>query len=116
LQQARSGRLVAAENNDMADNAPSEALEVIHDPSRERFELRIGDEVGLLEYRRSPGKMAIYHTEVPEQFQRRGYAARLTRAALDFASAEKLQVEPRCSYAAFFLQKHREYEDLLVPG
>jgi hypothetical protein len=98
----------------MADSAPFEPSEVIHDPSRERFELRIGDELGLLEYRRSPGKIAIYHTEVPEQFQRRGYAARLTRAALDFARAEGLQVEPRCRYTRFFLQKHHDYDDLLA--
>lgn len=98
----------------MADTAPFEPPEVTHDASRERFELRIGDELGLLEYRRSPGKIAIYHTEVPERFQRRGYAARLTRAALDFARAEGLLVEPRCPYTAFFLQQHREYEDLLV--
>jgi predicted GNAT family acetyltransferase len=99
----------------VAETAPLEPSEVIHEPSRERFELRIGDELGLLEYRRSLGKIAIYHTEVPEQFQRRGYAARLTRAALDFARAEGLQVEPRCPYTAFFLQKHREYDDLLIP-
>ena len=93
---------------------PSEPSEIIHDATRGRFELRIGDELALLEYRRSPGKICIYHTEVPEQLQRRGYAAQLTRAALDFARAENLQVEPRCPYTAYFLQKHREYEDLLT--
>jgi len=38
----------------------------------------------------------------------------MTRAALDFARSENLQVEPRCSYAAYFMQKHPEYDDLLV--
>jgi predicted GNAT family acetyltransferase len=97
----------------MAATEEPEASQVIHNQSDERFELRIGDELCVLDYRRSADKMVIYHTEVPEQFQRRGLAARVTRAALAYARAEKLQVEPRCPYTAAFLEKHREYEDLL---
>ena len=32
----------------------------------------------------------------------------------EFARAEKLQVDPRCPYTAAFLQKHREYDNLLA--
>jgi uncharacterized protein len=93
-----------------------EASEVVHNAAAERFELRVGDAFCVLEYRRSPGKLVIYHTEVPQPFEGRGLAARMTRAALAFARAEKLQVEPRCPYTAAFMQKHREYADLLAAG
>ena len=90
-----------------------EASDVVHNAVAERFELRVGDVLCVLEYRRSPGKLVIYHTEVPQPYEGRGLAARMTRAALEFARAEKLQVEPRCPYTAAFLQKHHEYGDLL---
>jgi len=53
-------------------------------------------------------------TEVPQPFEGRGLAERMTRTALDFARSENLQVEPRCSYTAYFMQKHPEYDDLLA--
>jgi uncharacterized protein len=87
----------------------------VHNAAEERFELRIGGELCLLNYRRSAGKLVIYHTEVPEPFEGRGLAERMTRAAFEFAHSENLQVEPRCSYAAYFMQKHPEYDDLLAP-
>jgi predicted GNAT family acetyltransferase len=86
----------------------------VHNAAEERFELRIGGELCLLNYRRSAGKLVIYHTEVPQPFEGRGLAEGMTRAALDFARSENLLVEPRCSYAAYFMQKHPEYDDLLA--
>ena len=86
----------------------------MHNVAEERFELRIGAEVCLLNYRRSAGKLVIYHTEVPPPFESRGLAERMTRAALDFERSENLQVEPRCSYAVYFMRKHPEYDDLLA--
>ena len=86
----------------------------MHNAAEGRFELRIGGELCLLNYRRSAGKLVIYHTEVPQPFEGRGLAERMTRAALDFARSENLQVEPRCSYASYFMQKHPEYDDLLA--
>jgi uncharacterized protein len=93
----------------------SEASEVIHNEQDSRFELRIGDALCVLDYRRTPDKLVIYHTEVPLPFERRGLAARMTGAALDFARSQNLKVEPRCPYTAAFMQKHPEYADLLAP-
>ncbi len=98
----------------MTTLADFESQEVAHLPAEERFELRAGTYVCIVNYRRRPGKMVIYHTEVPLPFEGHGLAARVTRAALEFARKEKLQVEPRCPYTAAFLRKNPEYSDLLV--
>ena len=98
----------------MTETADSQASEVVHNVPEERFELRVGDALCLLNYRRLPDKLVIYHTEVPQQFEGRGLAARLTRAALAYARAENLQVDPRCPYTAAFFQKHPEFQDLLA--
>jgi predicted GNAT family acetyltransferase len=89
--------------------------DVFHNAAQQRFELRVGEALCVLDYRRFPGKLVIYHTEVPQPLERRGFAARMTRAALDFARSENLQVEPRCPYTAAFMQKNPEFADLLAP-
>jgi len=90
------------------------AAGVVHNQAAQQFELRIGNVLCLLQYRRREQTMVIYHTEVPPPFEGRGLAARMTQAALDFARSENLRVEPRCPYTAAFLRKHRQYLDLLA--
>jgi predicted GNAT family acetyltransferase len=96
------------------NSAQFETTEVVHNQAESRFELRVGEAICVVEYRRMPDKLVIYHTEVPKPFERRGLAARMTRAALDFARSQNLKVEPRCPYTAGFMQKHSEYADLLI--
>src|SRR5215470_3309815 len=96
----------------MNGSAKDAAGEVVHNRAAEQFELRIGDALCVLQYRRRDALLIIYHTEVPPPHEGRGLAARMTRAALEFARAENLRVEPRCPYTVAFLRKHREYLDL----
>src|SRR5215510_13473479 len=91
-----------------------QSQEVLHVPGEERFELRAGTYICVVNYRRTPGKMVIYHTEVPLPFEGHGLAARVTKAALDFARGEQLQVEARCPYTAAYIRKHPQYGDLLA--
>lgn len=92
----------------------SSSSEVVHNIAAQRFELHMGDAVCVLDYTRKPGVLVIYHTEVPPPYEGRGLAARMTRAALDYARAENLRVEPRCPYTAAFMQRHPECRDLLA--
>jgi predicted GNAT family acetyltransferase len=98
----------------MTNSSGSELSEVFHNVTQQRFELRVGEALCLLDYRRTPGKLIIYHTEVPQPLERGGLAARMTRAALELARSENLQVEPRCPYTAAFIHKNPEFADLLV--
>jgi uncharacterized protein len=87
---------------------------VTHDEDRQQFSLTIEGQLALLAYSRRPGVLSLDHTRVPPAIQSQGVAAKLTRAALDFARAENLRVVPACSYAAAFLRKHTEYADLVA--
>ena len=89
------------------------SAQVVHNLADRQFELRVGDLLSLLQYRVAGTKMIIFHTEVPPAVQNQGLAERMTKAALEFARAEKLKVEPRCPYTAAFLHERREYSDLL---
>lgn len=98
----------------MANPEKPNSSDVWHNVAGQRFELRIGDVLCVIDYHRSAGKIVIYHTEVPEPLRGRGLAACMTRTALEFARSANLQVEPRCPYTAAFMQKHPEYADLLA--
>ena len=91
-----------------------DAVTVIHNEKEHRFEARVDGHLALITYRRFPGKIYLDHTEVPEPLEGHGLAAKLTRAALEFARARHLRVSPLCPYASAFMRKHKEFQDLLT--
>ena len=90
------------------------AFPVTHDEINQRFVTAIAGRECLLQYRLADAVMQIVHTEVPPEFEGLGIAGDLMRAALDVARDRGWRVQPRCSYARWFLERHREYDDLIV--
>lgn len=86
---------------------------VAHNEEAHQFEATVDGLHAFLTYRQTPDRMILPHTEVPAPLEGHGLAAKLTRAALDFARAHRLRVVPLCPYVADFLRKHSEYQDLL---
>ena len=84
----------------------TDAPEVIDNRELSRFEIRIGDAVALLTYRRRADRLVLVHTEVPEQLGGHGLAGALTRAAVDRAAAEGLTIVPLCPFARSWLERH----------
>jgi uncharacterized protein len=85
---------------------------VVHNRSKSRFEMEVGGQLAMAEYRRDGDRMVFTHTEVPPQFRGHGLAERIVLFALDFARRENLSVVPLCSYVARVLQRHPEYRKL----
>lgn len=90
-----------------------DAVAVTHNEEAYRFEAAVDGLRSLLAYRLFPDRIVLHHTEVPPPIEGHGIAAKLARAALDFARSHHLRVVPLCPYVASFLRKHREYQDLL---
>ncbi|WP_206860882.1 GNAT family N-acetyltransferase [Lysobacter changpingensis] len=88
--------------------------EIAHDPASGVFSTNVDGEVALLEYRREGNRMEIMHTGVPDAIGGRGIAGQLVRAAFEYAKAQGWHVHPRCSYAAAWVERHPEYNQLLV--
>ncbi|MGA0609065.1 GNAT family N-acetyltransferase [Caldimonas sp. KR1-144] len=89
-------------------------IHVTHNPAHSRFEVTIDDQLAVCDYRRDGQTLVLPHTLVPVALQGRGVAAQLVRAALEWARAEKLKVEPWCSYVASYMHRHPETRDLLA--
>jgi predicted GNAT family acetyltransferase len=80
----------------------------VHRPAERRFEAALDGHAGRLDYSVHGDVMTIVHTEVDPVLEGRGVAGALVRAALDHARANGLKVEPRCEYAASYMERHPE--------
>jgi predicted GNAT family acetyltransferase len=85
---------------------------VRHYPERRRFETTVDGHDCEIDYQLANGVMTITHTGVPAPVGGRGIAAEMTRFALDTARTNGWKVVPACSYAAAFMRRHPEFEDL----
>lgn len=87
--------------------------DVIHNTDRHRYEIAADGHVSVCDYEISDDRMIFTHTYVPPELRGRGLAEHLVRTALADARAAGRKVVPACSYVALFIQRHKEYADLL---
>lgn len=87
--------------------------EVRHDAAARRFATTVDGVDAFVDYERRGDAMVITHTRVPEAIGGRGVAGQLVRAAFDEARAQGWTVQPACSYAAAWAERHPEVSDLL---
>jgi predicted GNAT family acetyltransferase len=97
------------------DEAGGGDVAVVDAPARHRFEAVVGDQVAILDYRRSGDDLVLVHTEVPPALRGRGLGEALARFALEFARTHGLAVVPRCPFVADYLRAHPEYAPLVRP-
>lgn len=89
-------------------------ITVIHNEAEHRYEATVDGLLSVCEYEVVDDKIVFTHTLVPPELRGRGIAEQLVRPALADARAAGRKVVPACSYVAVFIQRHREYQDLLA--
>jgi len=89
-----------------------DGIEIVHHPVSSRFIAEVEGHQAHLDYELAGGEMRITHTRVPSDIGGRGIAGELVRVALLHARNEGLKVEPLCSYADAWMQRHPEFADL----
>jgi predicted GNAT family acetyltransferase len=90
------------------------AIAVADNAKQQRYEVRAdGELAGFLQYRAKPGLIALIHTEVDDRFEGRGLGGKLAAFALDDARERGLAVLPFCPFVNSYIQRHREYVDLV---
>lgn len=87
-------------------------MDIGHDADARRFNTVVDGSTGYLTYDLDDGRMTITHTIVPREIGGRGIAGKLVQAALEHARAEGWKVDPACSYADVWMQRHPDYADL----
>jgi predicted GNAT family acetyltransferase len=90
-----------------------DSIEVRHNASDRRYEAKVDGYLSVCEYELTGGRMVLTHTFVPPELRGRGIAEQLVRTALNDARAAGNKVVPACSYVARFIERHREFQDLV---
>lgn len=100
----------------MNDSRGSEGhVEVVDVPTESRFELRIdGVRVGVLDYSVHGDTFTALHTEVDPAYDGRGLGKQLVTHVLSVVGDTGMALRPVCPFVKRFLEKHPEYDDLVV--
>lgn len=81
---------------------------------RYRAALAPGFEAEMIYHRLGDNVISIDHTGVPPEFEGRGIALQLVKAAIADARADGFRIIPRCSYVAAQFKRHPDWGDLLA--
>lgn len=87
--------------------------EVVNNPEKYRFEVISGSMVSKLDYRLGRDRIALVHTEVPDELQGQGIGSALVKFALEFAKKNELTVLPNCPFVAAYIERHPEWQDIV---
>lgn len=79
-----------------------------------RYEMDLGGEKAVVEYVIGPGYRILTHTEVPPKFEGQGIGRELVAGVLKDMKSKNLQVIPQCSFIARYIDRHPEWERILV--
>ena len=91
----------------------SDAPEVLHHAAAHRYEVTVDGHLSVCEYELDGTRMIFTHTVVPPELRSRGIAEKLVRVALAEARGQGRKVVPQCSYVARFIERNKEFADLL---
>jgi len=84
---------------------------------RERYEIRAGGKLaGFLRYGLRHESIELVHTEVNDEFEGRGLGSQLIAFALGDARERGLAVLPTCPFVNDYIQRHRQYVELVPEG
>ena len=80
----------------------------------QRFEVRIDDQIAVLNYRIDGSRVTVFHAGVPQNLEGRGIGSAMARDALEYAKTEHLEVVPLCPFVRAHIEKHPEYRPMVV--
>ena len=90
-------------------------MTIRHNEQESQFEIIIDGHTAYSSYDlEDPNRIVFTHTVVPDELSGRGVAGEIVKHALDHARKRNLTVVPQCSYVAAYIERHKEYQDLLA--
>ena len=83
---------------------------------KEQFEYHLKDGFAFGKYFIKDNVLVLRHVFVPKELRGQGIAGKLMEEVMDFMTSRNksqgLKIQPFCSYARSWLEKHEEYHDI----
>ena len=89
---------------------------IVLNEAEHRFEMHVDGHAAYEIFERFPGGINYLHTIVPDALAGRGIASAIAKHVLDYAVDNHLKVIPTCPYIHAYIDKHPEYQSLVVSG
>ena len=87
---------------------------VIDNAAKSRFELEENGQIAFANYFRRDSVLVIPHVEAPPALRGTGAAGRLMAGVLAIVRERGEKIVPTCSYAASYVRRHKDAQDLLA--
>jgi uncharacterized protein len=92
-------------------------IEIADNPAESRWELLVDGELAVYAaYHDRGSRRTFTHTETQDGYAGKGLASQLVKAALDDATARRLEINPVCPFVRSYLDRHPEYGVSSGPG
>jgi uncharacterized protein len=93
-----------------------DTLEMTNNTAAQHYEAKEGGQVvAFIEYRDASNARLLTHTEVNPNLEGQGVGSQLVKFALEDIKASGSGLVPMCPFVAAYVQRHREYSDLVKP-
>ncbi|MGE5106449.1 MAG: GNAT family N-acetyltransferase [Sphingobacteriales bacterium] len=90
-----------------------QSLKLINNTHQQRFEMKVGEGMAMIEYRQSPGKIILIHTEVEPALEGRGAATAIIEKTLDYIEKNNLKLIPLCPFVLAYIKRHPEWKRIV---
>lgn len=87
--------------------------QVTYNEAEKRYEMPVGHLVVYANVRKEKNALYIDYVFVPQELRGKGAAGEFMSKLMDVVRAEALKAVPVCGYAAGWLGRHSEYQDLI---
>lgn len=87
--------------------------EIVRNHEAKRYELTENGKLAYADYRLEENVMLLPHVEADPALRGTGAAGRLMAGMLAQIRHDGLKVRPICGYAAAYIKRHPEHQDLL---
>ncbi len=88
--------------------------QVQHNQAANRYEVEVGGEAAVAEYRRAGDVVTFAHTKVPRELEGRGIASDLIAGALADVRSQGLKIIPECPLVAGYIERYPDLQDLVM--
>jgi uncharacterized protein len=89
-------------------------LEIQHDKERKRFFSIVEGREAYLTYASDEEKVLSFdHTYVPFNLRGKSIAAKIVEYALNYVRENNFKVIPACSYVRTFIERNKQFSDLV---